>query len=358
VNPMSASCERLPRRIGSAALAFVVAVVPHASLAASQDPVESGEVAASEPVPERAEVVGDEDSHEPAGSDAADAHASEPEAASQDAERAEALAAFRDGTRSYELGRYEEAIAGFERAWELTEAPQLLYNIGQAYWKRFDVDPDLDHLRRARTFFRNYDKRMQGAEFYDANETKRVIEEIDAQIEEREALEAERNRPVITGPSLAEQEAELRRQLQREREYRATRAINGTGIALIVLGGASLVMGLAGLSTRYATGAVLDTSSGGSRGVNLASAEQDARRRRQYLVSGQVAFAGFVAGGIMLPIGITLRLVGRSRVRKGKGDPLEQEDSARTADPAGEAEPPRQSGISIGPSRGLLTVHF
>jgi tetratricopeptide (TPR) repeat protein len=357
---MSASFDLVSRRLGCTVLAFVVALAPHASLAAASsgpaqadDRAASAEVADADATDEPDDGRSLEEPHETA--DAGQPSAAQPssEDADDDDGRAQALAAFGDATRNYELGRYEEAIAGFERAWELTEAPQLLYNIGQAYWRRFDVDSDIEHLRRAKTFFRNYDKRMQGAEFYDETEVKRTIEQIEAQIEEREAFEVERNRPIITGPSLAEQRAELQRQLALERQIRVTRALNGTGVTLIVLGAASLVMGIAGLTTRVTTGAVLETSSGGSGSVNLASAEQDTRRRRQYLMGGQVAFAGFVAGGIMLPVGITLRLVGRSRTRKGVGTAADQPEAASPA-----ASPSRAAAVAVEPSGGLLTVHF
>lgn len=262
--------------------------------------------------------------------------------------RDEAIESFRSATRDYELGKYAEAIAGFERAWELSGEPQLLYNMGQAYWKWFEVEPELDHLRKAKVFFQNYDKRMRDNAFYDPHEVQGHIEEIAARIDKEEKLAAERNRPVVVGPSLAVQEAELRRQRERERQYRVTRGLNATGITLIVLGSAYLVVGLAGLSTRIATGLLLDNSSGGDGGVNLASAEEDARRRQQYRVGGQVAFAGFIGGSILLPIGITLRVVGKIRERRGLGQK-----------PQPDKQPDKQPrSVSVGPSSGLVTVRF
>ena len=321
---MSASSEM---RFTCMALAFALATHPSLGWAAPADAGEDTEVA---PAGEDEPGVPEPEA-EP-----------EPDAADEDAARTEAIEAFRSATRSYELGRYEAAIAGFERAWELTEAPQLLYNLGQAHRKHFDVEPDVEHLRRAKVFFENYDKRMRDAEFYDAAEVKRVVEEIDRQIEAQEALDAERKRPVIVGPSLAEQEAALRRRLELERQFRVTRGLDVSGITFIVLGSAALAMGLVGLTTRLATGSVLDSSSGGSGGVNLASVEQDSRRRRQYLLGGQIAFAGFLAGGVMLPVGITLRVAGRTRARKGIGGDRPEQGRA----------------VSAGPGRGLITVHF
>lgn len=40
--------------------------------------------------------------------------------------------AFREGTEAYEAGLYEEALARFRRAYELTGTPDVLYNIARA----------------------------------------------------------------------------------------------------------------------------------------------------------------------------------------------------------------------------------
>jgi hypothetical protein len=52
-------------------------------------------------------------------------------------ERAERL--YRDGLRSYDLAEWDRAIAAFKTAYELSQAPELLYNLGQAH--RFKRPP-------------------------------------------------------------------------------------------------------------------------------------------------------------------------------------------------------------------------
>jgi tetratricopeptide (TPR) repeat protein len=51
-------------------------------------------------------------------------------------QRAEDL--FRKGRNSYDLGRYDEAITLFQRSYEMSGEPLLLYNIGQAYRMKGD----------------------------------------------------------------------------------------------------------------------------------------------------------------------------------------------------------------------------
>lgn len=244
-------------------------------------------------------------------------------------ERAAAAAAFLEGSKYYELGQYPRAIEKFERAWELSNEPLLLFNLGQANWKWFEVDPDVEHLRRARQSFENYDKRMKGSEGYDPTEVQRFIERIDEQI--AKAVETADQRKERELRALEESE---RRRLWIERERQVVNNLNASGIALITLGSLTLVMGVAGALTRTASKIVLDNSTGGARGVNLQSADEDRRRRDSFLLGGQLAFSGFIIGGVLLPIGITLKVLGGVRERRALGrDPKPKKaDVAITGD--------------------------
>lgn len=50
----------------------------------------------------------------------------------------EAETAFAEGVRKFEAGRFDEAIAGFERAYELTNNWELLFNIGITHRRRYE----------------------------------------------------------------------------------------------------------------------------------------------------------------------------------------------------------------------------
>jgi tetratricopeptide (TPR) repeat protein len=73
----------------------------------------------------------------PAAAEGADAPPSAPETRTADAEK-EARGLFAQGQIHYSLGEYPQAIAQFRRAYELTSAPGLLFNIAQAH--RLDGD--------------------------------------------------------------------------------------------------------------------------------------------------------------------------------------------------------------------------
>lgn len=73
-----------------------------------------------------------------------------------DGEVAEAKAEYRKGSDAYALGNYEEAVGHFERAFELSQEPALLFNLGQSYTRWYDISNDLEHLKKARRLYENY----------------------------------------------------------------------------------------------------------------------------------------------------------------------------------------------------------
>lgn len=233
--------------------------------------------------------------------------------------QAEAL--FKQATEAYELGRYEQAAVLFERVWKLEPVPELLYNLGQAHWRWFDIDPNVEHLRQARSFFQNYDKRMQGREDYFSSEVNAFVVALNTQISAEEQKQAERDRPVIVGPSVAELEAAERGRLRRERNLMTARRLNASGIAVIVAGAVAAAVGVGGIIARSANKLIIDNTSGNDdpRVPSPVTVEDDRRRRDAYLVGGQIAYGGFVAAAIFLPIGIGFRVTGALIERRELG---------------------------------------
>jgi tetratricopeptide (TPR) repeat protein len=68
----------------------------------------------------------------------------------------EAKAEYRAGSDAYALGNYEEAVLHFERAYELSQEPALLFNLGQSYTRWYDISNDVEHLKKARRLYENY----------------------------------------------------------------------------------------------------------------------------------------------------------------------------------------------------------
>lgn len=259
------------------------------------------------------------------------------------ADRANAESAYREGSDFYEVGKYPEAIERFQRAWELSKEEQLLYNLGQAYWKWFDVDPDVEHLRQAALFFRNYDKRMRLREDYDPVEIDNILKAIDAQIEVEERKLAEANRPVIVQPGGPTEE-----ELAWQQRRRTTRGLNISGTTLIVVGGVTLGAGIAAVLSRAGHGFVLESATSSDGGINLATAEEDARRRDGFLLSGQVAFGTLIAAAAILPVGITLRVIGAVRDKQDRAKARDRDaERERNAKKAKVAWQPTLGGVRV-----------
>lgn len=348
------------------ALALVHSTVALAAPAEDDAAASADEADSAEPASEDAPENPEGDSADPeAGPDGEATSAEpeppeEPEAEEPDPTQQEAAALFREGSMFYELGQYEDAIVKFEAAWKLAPVPQLLFNLGQAHRRWFEVDPNIDHLRQSKTFFVNYDKRMKTDPSYGAREAdyvQNMIEKLDAQIELEENKEAERNRVIVNGPSAADIEALEKRRIQREKQLAASRRLNGAGIGMIIAGSMAAGVGLGGILARTAYKVVLDNSSTGDpNSPSLATAEEDRRRRNGFLLSGQVGFGGLIAAAVFLPIGIGLRVTGGVMQRRAldgaEPDATEGEDAA----PEKKTEPAPK--VAIEPSATGLRLRF
>ena len=63
---------------------------------------------------------------------------------------------YEEGRRAYRKGDMSLAIEKFEGAYDLTENPIILYNIGLTYRRLYDETKDITHLRRAKVVLENF----------------------------------------------------------------------------------------------------------------------------------------------------------------------------------------------------------
>ena len=136
----------------------------------------------------------------------------------------EAERAFRDGEASFRLGHYSEAVTAFENAYRLSNAPKLLYNIAQAYRRRFDIQGDPTDLRRARDLYQSY------LQLDPATDKRAEVAGILAEIEARLADPAvAAGLPVIDhrppGPVVAGSALELPVTVSRDPSHRVTKIV-------------------------------------------------------------------------------------------------------------------------------------
>lgn len=63
---------------------------------------------------------------------------------------------YAEGERAYFIGDYVTAVTKFETAYAKSQLPQLLYNVGLAYMRRYELSKDVADLRRAHSVLTNF----------------------------------------------------------------------------------------------------------------------------------------------------------------------------------------------------------
>lgn len=110
---------------------------------------------------------------------------------------AEAQAEYAAGGDAYALGNYEQAVQHFERAYELSQEPALLFNLGQAYTRWYDISNDPEHLKKARRLYENYILNIadtgldEEAQAQGSADAQRRITEVDRRLAQHEEQAAE-----------------------------------------------------------------------------------------------------------------------------------------------------------------------
>ena len=98
------------------------------------------------------------------------------------------------GEQAYALGNYEQAVGHFERSYALSDQPDLLFNIGQSYYRLYELSQDPRHLRKARALFSNYLKFLAASEALDET-TRASVEQHITDIDSKLAALAEADKP-------------------------------------------------------------------------------------------------------------------------------------------------------------------
>lgn len=104
-----------------------------------------------------------------------------------DADQERAKAMYEEGRRAYRKGHMADAVRNFEAAYDLTENPIVLYNIGLAYRRLYDETRDIAHLRRAKLVLENFKMELaRDSGLGSPDEVADVLEEVSSTLDEEE----------------------------------------------------------------------------------------------------------------------------------------------------------------------------
>lgn len=117
-------------------------------------------------------------------------------AVADDVARSKAL--YKKGENAFAMGDYAHAADWFEQAYNLSQRPQLLWNVAAAHRAWFDLDHDVGHLRRARSVYQNYASLIEVAR--EREEAQREIARLDEQIAQAERSAPGRAAPLPSAP--------------------------------------------------------------------------------------------------------------------------------------------------------------
>lgn len=229
-----------------------------------------------------------------------------------DAQRAEARLRYENGARKYDLAKYDEAAHDFEAAYQLSGAPEILYNIAQSLRLAGNYE-------RALLFYRNYLRRKEDAP--NRSEVERRIDELQGKVREQQR-QADQQRQ-------ARELEEARAKAEREAQHAAA-APSDTPVAvphetapkppprwLKYVGGVAVGVGVAGIGV--GVGMSLAARSASTDVQNAAamhqafdpSLEQRQNMGHTYDVAAIACYAvgGVLAAGGAIALGLGLRKV-------------------------------------------------
>jgi tetratricopeptide (TPR) repeat protein len=216
--------------------------------------------------------------------------------------QAEGQRLFDEASAAYNLGKFADAIAKFEAAYELLKAPSLLYNLGQAHAKAYELDQELAHLRQAKLLFTNFIKIREGVG-ESTGDAKERVEALEAEIAAKERVAAEPARPVEMKPVDAAPEPAPRRR-------RPPGPLTYAGAGLLaggLLAGAGLAV--TGFVSRARLGEQAAAEGSLVRLPELRAEEYAEQQSR----ASAMAYAGIGVGAALVVTGAVLMIVDRGR---------------------------------------------
>jgi tetratricopeptide (TPR) repeat protein len=221
---------------------------------------------------------------------------------------------FTEASSAYNLGKFDEAIVKFEAAYELLQAPSLLYNLGQAHVRAHEIDGDPAHLRRARALYDNFIKiRENGGESVgDARERMAAVDARLAEVAPEPEPEPEPAPQAAPEPAPQVEPAPAPK-IEAKPGRRGPGGLGYAGIGLIA-GGVLAGTGLA--VPGFVSASRLTAQEADEGAVVPVSAARQAVFADSLGKAHALAYAGLAVGGALVVTGVVLVIVDARRGRR------------------------------------------
>jgi hypothetical protein len=241
---------------------------------------------------------------------------------------------YQQGEQAYWLGDFNLAVDRFEAAYAASRLPGLLYNVGLAYLRRFELSQDVRDLHRARAVLRNYAIELEkDPSLGQADNLPKLLEQIDRLLAEHDAPAAP---PKVEAPVACPEAPPPPPPAPVRTSRPAGLALMATGSAALAAGVASALVfslkgrsysqQLVGLRDEQAAAGCPDMSSPTCAYLDDAARITETNGRRANLLAGGL-------GGGLSALGLAGLVVGA--VVHAKGRP-----------------PPSRAGLQLAPTAG------
>lgn len=211
----------------------------------------------------------------------------------------DAEALYQQGEEAYWLGDFSTAVNKFEAAYSASRLPALLYNVGLAYLRRFEISADPLDLQRARAVLRNYSIELEkDPSLGQAENVPKLLGQIDELLAKTEAPEPSKSAAIDTCPELPPAPAPV----APPRTRRAGLALMGVS-SFVLAGGVASALSLAFMGQRFRGQLAqlqADPMTAACAGVSSAACDVHAQRIDLTVANGRAAnlMAGAVGGGL------------------------------------------------------------
>jgi hypothetical protein len=225
---------------------------------------------------------------------------------------------YQKAEEAFAASRYAEAADLFDRSFQESNRPQLLWNVAYAHRRQFEIDRDPSRLRRAREVYLNYSELIQSAS--EREEARNAIDEIDQQLKALEAAQKAAKSEAPNEPGVPLAPSSQAAPAARAGDSAAAHAgASRPSRAWVVAGGALVGLGMALGGAALGTGLTAKhnyeslASSCGASADQCPNGYQSTRDTGRSLDAATWAMVG--VGGVALIAGAALLIVG---VRKGR----------------------------------------